>query len=663
MITADPGRWVGELLGTPQYTALGSGFRFPGITIPSGSTITSSYITFYAGETTTSTSVMSKITGNKQDNPAAFSTIYDFQTRRGTIADGPNNDYITSAQVNWDNIGAWTENSAYNSPEINTIIQELINAHAPDNESLALFWDDFDKRSSGGAYRNAQAYWHSPSQAAQLHIEYSITPPTAPSNVYASDGIYTDKVRITWTASSGATSYKVYRNTSNSSGSASLIGSPTSTSFDDTSAVAGTTYYYWVKAHNDGGDSDFSSPDTGWRAVSVPAAPTNVLATDGTYTNKVRISWTASSGATGYKVFRNTTNNNVTATEVGTDTNSPYYDYTAIVGTTYYYWMKAYNTSGDSDFSDHDTGWRATVSAPSGVSASDGTYSDKIRISWTASSGATSYKVYRHTSNSSGSASLIGSPTSTSYEDTTAVAGTTYYYWIKASCPKGDSCFSDYDIGYRQSHRHWGTQMINNTIKGVWAYQTLFKDYSVPTQHSQLYAPTLKCPNLSPVEATACYYYDPETSSYQRQIAFYDFAYNPAQWFWRIKGNDVDPYVEGGGFFTVFTFWSDVWDCWVTQLYNFSQSTWEYIMFEDNYGDPNNYQDIAGWDGFEEWGYPEDSWAVLDHQFVSYDLKALVNGNWVYVDDTYGSERTDNAMPYNKHFVNDYYYWFVEDNQ
>ena len=96
-------------------------------------------------------------------------------------------------------------------------------------------------------------------------------PSTPPTGVSASDGTYTDKVRVSWTAASGATSYQVYRNTSNSTSGASQIGTPTGTSFDDTTATPGTTYYYFVKACDSGGCTDFSTSDSGYRAV----APTN----------------------------------------------------------------------------------------------------------------------------------------------------------------------------------------------------------------------------------------------------------------------------------------------------------------------------------------------------------------------------------------------------
>jgi hypothetical protein len=89
----------------------------------------------------------------------------------------------------------------------------------------------------------------------------------SPTGVSATGGAYTDKVAITWTASSGATAYDVYRNTSNNSASSVQINvsDVAGTSYDDTSAVAGTTYWYWVKAKNAGGASGFSAGDSGYR--------------------------------------------------------------------------------------------------------------------------------------------------------------------------------------------------------------------------------------------------------------------------------------------------------------------------------------------------------------------------------------------------------------
>jgi len=95
-----------------------------------------------------------------------------------------------------------------------------------------------------------------------------VFPPDPPSGVAASDGTYSDKVRITWNAATGATAYEVWRHTSNVAASATRIAaSVTATTCDDTTAAFGTTYYYWVKAKNTAGTSGVSASDSGYRAL------------------------------------------------------------------------------------------------------------------------------------------------------------------------------------------------------------------------------------------------------------------------------------------------------------------------------------------------------------------------------------------------------------
>jgi serine protease len=197
---------------------------------------------------------------------------------------------------------------------------------------------------------------------AALQALTSPEPPSAPTGVSASDGTYTDKVRVSWNPSSGATNYQVFRHTSNNSSSAtSLVNSHPSSPYDDTSANVDTPYYYWVKACNSAGCSGYSTVDTGFRAnpVTIPTAPTGVVASDGTYTDKVRVFWNPSSGATYYQVFRNTSNNSANATTlVGNHPSSPYDDTSATPEITFYYWVIACNTAGCSGYSGVDTGFR-----------------------------------------------------------------------------------------------------------------------------------------------------------------------------------------------------------------------------------------------------------------------------------------------------------------
>jgi hypothetical protein len=106
-----------------------------------------------------------------------------------------------------------------------------------------------------------------------------LTTLSPPQNLAASDGTDTNKVLLTWNASVGARSYEVWRSTSRSSGSASKISSPdpSGTSYDDTSAAAGTTYYYWVKAGNSITTSAYSASDSGFMGVIGPLIAANGL--------------------------------------------------------------------------------------------------------------------------------------------------------------------------------------------------------------------------------------------------------------------------------------------------------------------------------------------------------------------------------------------------
>jgi hypothetical protein len=192
------------------------------------------------------------------------------------------------------------------------------------------------------------------------YITFPSAAPSSPMNVQASDGIYMDKVEVTWSAPSGATSYTVYRAGSSSPWALKKsLGSTSETFFNDTTAVPKTTYYYYVKASNAYGTSDYSSYDVGYRSDGSPAAPTNVSASDGIYMDKVEVTWSASSGATSYTVYRATSPTRWARKAVlGTTSGTSFNDSTATPGRTYYYCVKATNGYGMSDFSVYDAGSR-----------------------------------------------------------------------------------------------------------------------------------------------------------------------------------------------------------------------------------------------------------------------------------------------------------------
>ena len=90
----------------------------------------------------------------------------------------------------------------------------------------------------------------------------------------------------------------------------------------------------------------------------------------------------------------------------------------------------------------------APPSAPTGLTASDGTYADRVRLAWKVDAYADSYEIYRSASASSSSATLIGTATPARYEDTAADPYTLYYYWVKAVNGMGAGDYSASDTGW-----------------------------------------------------------------------------------------------------------------------------------------------------------------------------------------------------------------------
>ena len=89
-------------------------------------------------------------------------------------------------------------------------------------------------------------------------------------------------------------------------------------------------------------------------------APTGVIASKGSYNDKVGLNWNAIRGAVTYRIFRNTLNDSSTAVSVGTTVQPFFFDPTAVVSQQNFYWVKAENGNVSSDFSTPDTGVRAS---------------------------------------------------------------------------------------------------------------------------------------------------------------------------------------------------------------------------------------------------------------------------------------------------------------
>ena len=219
----------------------------------------------------------------------------------------------------------------------------------------------------------------------------------------------------------------------------------------------------------------------------IPSIPIIEDATDGVSYDYVYIRWNDTSNEENYQVFRCTsTLTSSCGSPVGSPIHNFYYDTGGTPGVIYYYRVKACNGFGCSDYSDYNEGYRAVSppAIPTGVNATDGTYSDRVVVSWSDVSGEDSYQVYRCTSTSTGSCGLeigITGANSTSYNDTGGTPGVIYYYRVKAC--KGAACsdYSGYNEGYRSIFNPlfytYLPMVLNNQVQDG-EYTFAYEDFS-----------------------------------------------------------------------------------------------------------------------------------------------------------------------------------------
>jgi hypothetical protein len=246
----------------------------------------------------------------------------------------------------------------------------------------------------------------------------------------------TTQATLSWATSSGATSYDVYFGTSSSP---SLY---TTTSLTSTSVAvsSGQTYYWKVTAKNACSSTE-SSSGTWSLSVSCDSPGSFVLSSPGNGTQlpagttQATLSWEASLGATSYDVYFGTSSSPPLSTTTSSTSTS-----VAVSSSQTYYWRVVARNDCDTTAANSGT-WSLSVSCdPPGqfelLSPSSGTRLPaditQETLTWTASSGATSYDVYFGTSSNP---AVYASATSTSIQAPTS-SGETYYWRVvaKNSC-------------------------------------------------------------------------------------------------------------------------------------------------------------------------------------------------------------------------------------
>jgi hypothetical protein len=241
------------------------------------------------------------------------------------------------------------------------------------------------------------------------------------------------QLALSWTAVEKASAYEVWRGTANDSSTATKYGGDVNgLSVTMSSLTNGTTYYVWIKAKNDIGDSGFS--------VSVSGKP---IANAGTPTinigsGQITINWVAIPGAEQYELFFGTGDNPpVSPSQTISDPATSTAITGLINGTTYHVWVKGKNSTGSG-------GMSAMASAKPIADMGAVTVvlgAGQLNLSWVAIAGAEQYEVYYSTSET-----MPGTPlrtvTTTSTTITSLANGTLYYVWVKGKNTTGSGGIS-----------------------------------------------------------------------------------------------------------------------------------------------------------------------------------------------------------------------------
>ncbi len=142
----------------------------------------------------------------------------------------------------------------------------------------------------------------------------------------------TGKIKVSWKAVPGAEKYSVYRATSKN-GTYKRMITTSKTSYTNSSATAGTTYYYKVKALHENSAADSAYSSTKYRTCDLPRPDVEIELTNG---GSPKLTWDAVNGAEKYKVYRATSKDGSYSRQI-TTSKLYYTDTKADEGTTYYY--------------------------------------------------------------------------------------------------------------------------------------------------------------------------------------------------------------------------------------------------------------------------------------------------------------------------------------
>ncbi len=226
-------------------------------------------------------------------------------------------------------------------------------------------------------------------------------------------------IKLTVTAASGNYSYEVYRTEDlKNYDLVTNVNTSANFTYQDLDLVSGNTYTYSVLVKNSNGELVGRANILNYTYVA------KTFVSVANVSKGVKVSWDKVDGASSYEVYRKKSGES-SYNQIGTTTSLSYTDTTASSGVTYVYMARAIN----GDFKGTYSGVTILYLKAPTVTVNNH-IKDGIKVSWTKSTGAKGYEIYRKVDD--GSYSLYKTISELSFTDTSVTGGVTYSYYVKA---------------------------------------------------------------------------------------------------------------------------------------------------------------------------------------------------------------------------------------
>lgn len=282
--------------------------------------------------------------------------------------------------------------------------------------------------------------------------------PNAPSD-HSAIAVSSSQINLAWTDNSNnEDGFKIERSTDGVIFSQIATVSPNITIFGNIGLSPSTMYYYRIRAYNSIGNSAYSNTaqaTTSATPITIPSDPSNLTATT-VSSIQINLNWTDNSdNEEGFKIERSTDGVNFAQITTVTANTTSYNNTGLTASTTYYYRTRAYNSAGNSGFSNiaNATTQAPPVTIPTAPSnlVAAAASSKQIDLIWEDNSNnEDSFKVERGKDGIQFSQIALLGPNSKVYSDLNLDPSTTYYYRVRASNSAGDSAYTN--IAFATTH-------------------------------------------------------------------------------------------------------------------------------------------------------------------------------------------------------------------